>query len=108
MDLSYKANTFGVSFSLDVETVWVRRNCLSYWDAAILPPGARLFKGTLFVDGKINVLGQTYRSPSYAMAAVRNVVEGRSQNAPPKPTGGWPYWHFRDGKGQLRPIEDLR
>jgi hypothetical protein len=108
MNLSHKASAFGISFPLTVESVWVGRSCLSYWDSAILPPGAHLFKGTLLVDGKINVLGQAYKSPSYAMAAVRNVIEGRNQNAPPRPTGGWPYWHFRDGNGRLRPIANLR
>jgi hypothetical protein len=53
-------------------------------------PGGRVFKGTLLMHGQIDILDQRYKSPSYAMAAVRNIVEGRSQNAPPKPTGVWP------------------
>jgi hypothetical protein len=103
MNLSHKASAAGVSFPLTVETVWVGRNCLSYWNPAILPAGAQIFKGTMFQDSKIDVLGQTYRSPSYAMAAVRNVVEGKAQNASPRPTGGWPYWHFQDASGQPPP-----
>lgn len=108
MNLPHRASALGVSFPLTVETVWMGGNCLSYWNPVILPAGAQIFKGTMFQDGKIDVLGQTYRRPSYAMAAVRNVVEGKAQNASFRPTGAWPFWHFQDACGQLRPIADLR
>jgi hypothetical protein len=41
------------------------------------------------------------------MLDVRNVVE----RCPPgtyRPTGGWPYWHFKDATGKLRAIKELK
>jgi hypothetical protein len=34
--------------------------------------------------------------PSYPLAAVRNLSEGRRLLDSAKPTGGWPYWHYLD------------
>jgi len=58
----------------------------------------RVFKAVLDIDGSIKIGGHSWRDgfPSYPLAAVRNLVEGRSLLDAPKPTGGWPYWHYLD------------
>jgi hypothetical protein len=58
----------------------------------------RIFKAVLETDGSITVSGHSWRNgfPSYPLAAVRNLAEGRSLLDPAKPTGGWPYWHYLD------------
>lgn len=57
-----------------------------------------VLKGVLQTDGSITVRGHTWRDgfPSYPLAAVRNLVEGRKLLDPAKPTGGWPHWHYLD------------
>jgi hypothetical protein len=57
-----------------------------------------VIKAVLNVDGSITVGGHKWSDgfPSYPLAAVRNVVEGRKLLDPCKPTGGWPYWHYLD------------
>jgi len=59
---------------------------------------AHVFSAALEIDGSITVCGHSWREgfPSYPLAAVRNLVEGRKLLDPPKPTGGWPYWHYLD------------
>lgn len=107
MDLSKKARLFGVSFPLDVECAWDGQNCLSYYDPAALPGSTRRFHGVMHGDGRIGVLGNGPKTPSNAMLDVRNVVE----RCPPgtyRPTGGWPYWHFKDATGKLRAIKELK
>ena len=58
----------------------------------------RSFRAVLEIDGSITVGGHSWRDgfPSYPLAAVRNLAEGRALLYPPKPTGGWPYWHYLD------------
>jgi hypothetical protein len=58
----------------------------------------RVFKAVLGVDGSITIGGHSWCDgfPSYALAAVRNLAEGRKLLDPVKPTGGWPYWHYLD------------
>lgn len=58
----------------------------------------REFEATLETDGSITFYGHSWKSgfPSYPLAAVRNVLEGRGVLDPVKPTGGWPYWHYLD------------
>jgi hypothetical protein len=58
----------------------------------------RVFKAALEVDGSITIDGHSWGDgfPSYALAAVRNLAEGRKLLDPVKPTGGWPYWHYLD------------
>jgi hypothetical protein len=61
----------------------------------------------MYGDGSIEIFGNGPKTPSNAMLDVRNVVEG----CPPgtyRPTGGWPYWHFRDSTGKLRAIKELK
>jgi hypothetical protein len=57
-----------------------------------------VFKSVLETDGSITVRGHSWRDgfPSYPLAAVRNLAEGRKLLDPVKPTGGWPYWHYLD------------
>ena len=57
-----------------------------------------VFKAVLETDGSITVGGHSWRDgfPSYPLAAVRNLVEGRKLLDPIKPGGGWPYWHYLD------------
>lgn len=57
-----------------------------------------VFKAVLEIDGSITVGGHSWRDgfPSYPLAAVRNLAEGRKLLDPAKPTGGWPYWHYLD------------
>ena len=59
---------------------------------------APIFSAVLEADGSITVCGHSWRDgfPSYPLAAVRNVREGRRLLDPVKPTGGWPYWHYLD------------
>jgi hypothetical protein len=107
VDLSKKAQSFGVWFPLDVECAWDGRNCLSYYNPASIPANTKTFHGVMHRDGLIAVLGNGPKTPSNAMLDVRNVVEG----CPPgtyRATGGWPYWHFRDVTGKLRPIKELK
>jgi len=58
----------------------------------------RVFNAVLEIDGSITVSGHSWRDgfPSYPLAAVRNLAEGRKLLDPVKPTGGWPYWHYLD------------
>jgi hypothetical protein len=58
----------------------------------------RVFEAVLEIDGSIKIGGHSWSDgfPSYPLAAVRNLVEGRRLLDPPKPTGGWPYWHYLD------------
>jgi len=58
----------------------------------------RVFEATLEVDGSTTIDGHSLGDgfPSYALAAVRNLAEGRKLLDPVKPTGGWPYWHYLD------------
>ena len=58
----------------------------------------RMFKATLGIDGSITINGHSWGDgfPSYALAAIRNLAEGRKLLDPVKPTGGWPYWHYLD------------
>jgi hypothetical protein len=58
----------------------------------------RVFKAVLEIDGSITLLGHSWCDgfPSYPLAAVRNLAEGRKLLDPAKPTGGWPYWHYLD------------
>ena len=58
----------------------------------------RVFKAVLEIDGSIAVDGHSWRDgfPSYPLAAVRNLAEGRRLLDPAKPTGAWPYWHYLD------------
>jgi hypothetical protein len=58
----------------------------------------RVFRAVLEIDGSITVSGHSWRDgfPSYPLAAVRNLQEGRKLLDPVKPTGGWPYWHYLD------------
>jgi hypothetical protein len=58
----------------------------------------RVFKAVLEIDGSIRIGEHTWENgfPSSALAAVRNLIEGRALMDPVKPTGGWPYWHYRD------------
>lgn len=107
MDLSMKATSFGVSFPLDVECAWDGRNCLSYYDPATLPASAKIFRGVMYPDGSITTPGNDPKTPSNAMLDVRNVVE-ELPSGTYRPTGGWPYWHFKDASGTLRPIKELK
>lgn len=58
----------------------------------------RVFKAVLETNGSITVGGHSWCDgfPSYPLAAVRNLAEGRKLLDPAKPTGGWPYWHYLD------------
>jgi hypothetical protein len=58
----------------------------------------RIFSAALEMNGSITFRGHSWCKgfPSYPLAAVRNLVEGRSLLGPVKPTGGWPYWHYLD------------
>jgi hypothetical protein len=58
----------------------------------------RVFKAVLEIDGSLTIDGHSWGDgfPSYALAAVRNLAEGRKLLDPVKPTGGWPYWHYLD------------
>lgn len=107
MDLSKKAQSFGVSFPLAVECAWDGPNCLSYYNPAALPAGTSVFRGVMSHDGTIAVLGSGPKAPSNAMLDVRNVVEGRPPGTYRK-TGAWPYWHFKDAAGKLRAIKELK
>jgi hypothetical protein len=65
----------------------------------VLPDDShRFFRAVLEIDGSITVSDHTWRDgfPSYPLAAVRNLAEGRKLLDTVKPTGGWPYWHYRD------------
>jgi len=65
----------------------------------VSPTGShRVFEAILGIDGSITVGGHSWRDgfPSYPLAAVRNLAEGRKLLDSVKPTGGWPYWHYRD------------
>ncbi len=50
----------------------------------------RAFRAVLEIDGSITVGGHSWRDgfPSYPLAAVRNLAEGRRLLDPAKPTGG--------------------
>jgi hypothetical protein len=73
---------------------------LEVFQSSPLPTGShRVFKASLEIDGSINVGGHSWRDgfPSYPLAAVRNLSEGRRLLDSAKPTGGWPYWqHYLD------------
>ena len=67
------------------------------------------FKAELKRDGTIHFLGSIFTAPSMALGAARNIVEGRAVGDHPKPTGGWPYWHYFDKQAQQwLPLETLR
>ena len=65
------------------------------------------YPATLKSDGKIDFDGESYRYPVTAARAVRRLVE-QSEDAIPEKTGGWLYWHFKDGTGKWFQIEELR
>jgi len=58
----------------------------------------RVFHASLESDGSIRVAGHSWCDgfPSYPLAAVRNLAEGRGLLDEVRPTGGWPYWHYLD------------
>jgi len=65
----------------------------------VLPDDRHGFFGAVLeIDGSITVGNHSWRDgfPSYPLAAVRNLAEGRKLLDSVKPTGGWPYWHYRD------------
>jgi hypothetical protein len=77
----------------------------------VSPTGShRVFEAVLETDGSITVGGHSWCDgfPSYPLAAVRNLAEGRKLLDPVKPTGGWPYWHYRDEiTGQWKNLSHL-
>lgn len=58
----------------------------------------RAFKAVLEIDGSIKICGHPWPDgfPSYPLAAVWNLVEGRRPLTRRSRPRGWPYWHYLD------------
>ncbi len=82
----------------ELRAVCRRRTFFGDIKGVVLSNSHRVFTATLEVDGSITIDGHSWGDgfPSYALAAVRNLAEGRKLLGPVKPTGGWPYWHYLD------------
>jgi hypothetical protein len=72
-------------------------------EQGLLQPGARVFsprrefEATVTADGRLRANG--YEGSIHFV--------GAQQNGLPS-CNGWKYWHYQDGAGELRPIDDLR
>ena len=83
---------------LELRAVCRGRVFLDNIKGVALTDSHRVFRATLEIDGSITIDGHSWSDgfPSYPLAAVRNLAEGRELLDPVKPTGGWPYWHYLD------------
>jgi hypothetical protein len=59
-------------------------------------------------DGRVTWQGQTYNSLSTAAGVARASIISPPPGRKHPQTNGWTFWGFRDGDGQLQPIDALR
>jgi hypothetical protein len=59
-------------------------------------------------DGKVQFAGETYDSLSTAADRARRSVIGSSPGRPYPQTDGWTFWRYRDARGELLQMDELR
>lgn len=64
---------------------------------------SRVIEAELHADGQIAVNGKRYATASAAGAHAKAFVAGK-----PVATDGWQFWQYRDGNGELVPLDNAR
>jgi tetratricopeptide (TPR) repeat protein len=64
---------------------------------------ATRLEARLLANGKVEFQGIEYDTCSNAADAARGTVTGQRMN-----TNGWTFWRYRDGRGEIRTLDDAR